>query len=373
MSDITPVRIGVLFDYSATAKEGQTSSRPDVLDALNLVAEEFTEQGIIDRPVEFVMRTAHGLPRGSFSAVLKAYTELVEQDCVVIYGPTVSENGLPLAEHVARLERVPVITMAGTEAMLNEWVFGLPNGSMDEEPIVMAQVAWYDGVRSVGVMFEESFIGRAYLDGMRNACKMVGLKITGEVEVSQLESDKREAMSVLREGNPDAIMSVGFGLANLGVNDALAELGWKPQCYANTSFNFGAMWPWWRKQLAGWIGLDQYDERNQTAQAFLDRFEKRYGRRPAYIMPIYAYDVGRSMLTAVSKARPLTGRGVKDALERIKMMPAACGAPGTRIRFGNGMRSGWMGAGFLVARRYPADGSEGVLHGTIDGLVSSET
>jgi branched-chain amino acid transport system substrate-binding protein len=86
-------------------------------------------------------------------------------------------------------------------------------------------------------------------------------------------------------------------------------------------------------------------------------------------MTVYLYDMARVTMTAISDARPLTGKGVKDALERIKMMPAASGAPGTRIRFGRFIRQGWMGAEYLVARRVLADGSATVIHGTIEGLV----
>jgi branched-chain amino acid transport system substrate-binding protein len=75
------------------------------------------------------------------------------------------------------------------------------------------------------------------------------------------------------------------------------------------------------------------------------------------------------MLTAIATAKPLTGRGVKEALERIKMMPAAVGAPGTRLRFGKYIRQGWVGSEFLVARRVLPDGSRIVMHGTIEGLV----
>jgi branched-chain amino acid transport system substrate-binding protein len=143
-----------------------------------------------------------------------------------------------------------------------------------------------------------------------------------------------------------------------------------PPRYTTTAFEFAATSEWWRKQLAGWVGLDQYDERNEVAQSFLDRFEARHGHRPEYFFPLYCYDVGRMMLLAIAGARPLTGAGVKDALERIKMLPAASGAPGTRLRFGRYIRHGWMGSEFLVARRVLPDGSRSVLHGTIEGLVA---
>ena len=178
-------------------------------------------------------------------------------------------------------------------------------------------------------------------------------------------------MEVLAEHRPDALLHVGFGLGLIGMNDALAAIGWTPPRYTTTAFEFAATNDWWRTQLAGWIGLDQYDERNDTGQRFLDRFEARHGYRPAYFFPLYCYDVARLMLLAIAGAKPLTGPGVKSALERIKMLPAASGAPGTRLRFGRYIRHGWMGTEFLVARRVLPDGSRSVLHATIEGLIDS--
>ena len=132
---------------------------------------------------------------------------------------------------------------------------------------------------------------------------------------------------------------------------------------------FAATSDWWRQQLAGWIGLDQYDEHNQTCQRFLDKFQARYGHRPEYFFPPYCYDVGRLMLTALANARPLTGTGVKHALEKIKMLPAATGAPGTRLRFGKYIRHGWIGSEFLVARRMLPDASRSVVYAIVEGLI----
>jgi len=184
-----------------------------------------------------------------------------------------------------------------------------------------------------------------------------------------VEADKVDLLRQLRAVEPDAIMTCTFGLANMGINDACAELDWWPGRYTTTAFNYGANSDVIRKKLAGWIGMEQYDERNAVGREFLDRFEARYGRRPEYYMPLYAYDIGRLIMEAVSNAHPLTGRGVKEALERVKMLPAASGAPGTRLRFGKYMRHGWMGTEFLLMRRYTDDGAEGVMHATVNGLV----
>jgi branched-chain amino acid transport system substrate-binding protein len=367
MTDLAPARVGLLIDYL----DAQGGYDQNILPTLELVADDFRQSGRIDRPVEFVARAVQGLPRGSFRAVRDAFHELVEEDCLVIYGPWVSENGMPLRRYVEEAAEVPIITMAATETMLGEWVFALPAGSMEEEPIIIAAIATYDGCGSVGIAYEASLIGQEYLRSARAACEAAGLRVTGEVAIPQVQAEKASAMETLAEAKPDGILHVGFGLGLLGMNEALEEIGWMPPRYTTTAFEFAATNERWRQQLAGWVGLDQYDERNTTAQAFLDQFAARHSRRPAYFFPVYCYDVGRVMMTALATARPLTGPGVKDALERIKMLPAATGAPGTRMRFGRFIRQGFVGSEYLVARRILPDASAIVMHGTIEGLVGA--
>jgi branched-chain amino acid transport system substrate-binding protein len=365
VAEVTPVKVGLLADYV----EGEDNIDPVVLQALRMTFEEYFEAGILERPVEVVLRAVQGLPNGSFRAVRDAFYELVDEDCVVIFGPWVSENGVPLSQYVEDLAEVPVLTMGGTESMLGEWVFALNNGSMEEEPIIMAAVAKHDGRQSVALAYEQSLIGQEYLRTCRRACVSAGLRITSEVGIPQVATEKRAAMEELRRGEPDAVFHVGFGLGLLGMNEALEAIGWDPPRYTTTAFEFAHNSEMWRRQLAGWIGLDSFDERNEVGRAFLDRYEARYGNRPEYYMPVYCYDMARMISLGIAGARPLTGAGVKDALEHVKMLPAASGAPGTYLRFGRFIRQGWVGAEYLVARRVLPDASRTVFHGTIEGTL----
>jgi branched-chain amino acid transport system substrate-binding protein len=45
-------------------------------------------------------------------------------------------------------------------------------------------------------------------------------------------------------------------------------------------------------------------------------------------------DCATAFLHAFAGAAPLSPLGVKESLERVKMLPAASGSPGTRISFG---------------------------------------
>jgi hypothetical protein len=124
MSDVTPARIGLLMDYL----DESGGYDVNILPSLQLVADDLRERGILERPVEFVVRAVQGLPKGSFRAVRDAFHELVDENCLVIFGPWVSENGVALRQDVEALAEVPCITMAGTETMLASGCSGSPPG-----------------------------------------------------------------------------------------------------------------------------------------------------------------------------------------------------------------------------------------------------
>ncbi|MCV7151540.1 ABC transporter substrate-binding protein [Mycolicibacterium pyrenivorans] len=354
---VIPVKVGWLADYPANA-----ATTDDTLDSLKLIFDEALDKRLIDRPIELVKREVIGLPNGDFKLVQRAFDELVAEGCLVIFGPYVSDNVVPLSAHVERTADVPIITLAGSETALGEWCFALNNGSMAEEPVMLAAVLKTDGRKRIAIAHETSLIGKEYLGYAVRAYEAAGLQIVGSVAIPQVEADKVEAVASLRATEPDALVHVGFGHGLFGFNDALAKANWSPPRYTMTAFELAHIDPMWMDQLAGWIGLDSYDERNAVGQEFLDRFEARFGRRPNYFMPPLCRDVATVIVHAIANARPLTGAGVKEALEGVKFVPAASGAPGTCMQFGRYIRQGWMGVDYLVARRILPDASAHVFH-----------
>ena len=357
-----PLKVGFLADYPT--RPGAPS---DMADAIRLVLDEAVESRLVDREVEIIHRSVLGLPNGEYRAVRNAYDELVDEGCLVIFGPYVSENVVPLRDHVEARAEVAIITMAASEGALGEWCFALNNGSMSEEPVILGEVIRRDGHRTVAIAYESSLIGQEYLGHAERAYRNAGLEIVARVAVPQVESDKLAAVTELRASEPHAVVHVGFGHGLWGFNDALVEIGWDPPRYTTTAFEMAYASDAWMPHLGGWIGLESFDERNEVGQAFLDRFEQRYGRRRDYFTPCFGHDVGTVIAHALGNARPLTGRGVRDGLESVKLLPAASGAPGTRLRFGRFMRQGWVGNDYLVARRIPPGETAAVFHATGTG------
>jgi branched-chain amino acid transport system substrate-binding protein len=351
-----PIKLGYLMDFKLP--DGYPAEmRADLTQPFDLVFEQGLEQGILDRPVEIVYREVEGLPKGTVKAVIDAYGELVDEGCLAIFGPSISDNCTPVKAAIEERFRVPTLSVTGSEDWLGEWTFSLSMGSLTEEPIVWAHLLAKRGLNDIGVLVERSLVGETYTTSLRAACRDQGIRIVAEEPIAQTAQDIGEAVRKLHEAKVQAIVHCGFGFGIVMIGPVFEELGWDPPRFMGTSFQNAWINPIVWNAILGWTGLDQYDAGNQVGQGFLDQYAARYGRRPEYCVPLVNRDLATVLLRAFADARPLSPLGVQQALERVKLLPAASGAPGTRISFGSYTRRGWMGAGYLVARRLDPDGT----------------
>jgi len=354
-STAEPIKVGYLFDFRLP--DGfPPAMRDDLTRPFELVFGEAVRQKLLDRPVEILIREVEGLPKGSVKAVIDAYGELVDEGCLVVLGPNITDNCVPTREAIEERFLVPAISVTGSDDWLGEWTFAFPQGSLTDEPIFWADLLVKAGHTTVGVLMEQSLVGETYVRHFQAACRRRGLRIVAQEVVPQTAKDVAGAVKKLHDAQPDAVVHAGFGFGILFVNPALEALGWDPPRYTSTAFQNAWVNPAMWNGFLGWTGVDQYDEHNLVGQRFLDRYREEVGRRPEYCVPVVYHDVANTLLQAFTDAHPLSPRGVKEALERVKMLPAAAGAPGTRVSFGKWTRRAWMGAGYLVARRLDPDG-----------------
>ena len=354
-SDVEPIKLGYLFDFKLP-HGFPPEQRDDLMLPFRMIFADGLAQGLLDRPVEMVFREVEGLPKGSVKAVIDGFGELVDEGCLAVFGPAITDNAVPTREAIERRFQVPAISVCGAEEWLGEWTFALPQGSMTDEPIYWADLLAERGHTAVGVLVEGSLIGESYARNFRKACATRGIRVVAEERIAQTAQDVSAAVARVRDADASALVHCGFGFGIVFVNPALRELGWDPPRVMGTAFENAWINPVMWQAIVGWIGLDQYDEGNAVGQQFLDRFEAETGRRPEYCAPVVNRDLATVFLHAFADAHPLTPRGVQEALERVKMVPAASGAPGTYLSFGKWTRRGWMGAGYLVARELDPDG-----------------
>jgi branched-chain amino acid transport system substrate-binding protein len=355
-STAEPIKVGYLMDFTLPAGFPEEMSA-DFTRCFDLVFEDAVEQGLMDRPVQMIYREVEGLPKGSVKAVIDAFADLVDEGCLAVFGPHITDNCVPTREAIEERFKVPALSVTGTDDWLGEWTFSFPQGSMTDEPIFLADLVTKRGLTEIGVLVEQNLIGDTYLGNLRKACLRNGVRIVAEAPIAQTAQDINGAVQTLYEAKAQAIVHLGFGFGIVFINPALESVNWDPPRFTTTAFQNAWVNPIMWNAFMGWTGVDQYDEHNRVGQAWLDRYAQKYdGRRPEYCVPVVNHDVAATLVRAFSDAHPLSPRGVKEALERVKMMPAASGAPGTRVSFGKWTRRAWMGAGYLVARTLDADG-----------------
>ena len=134
-----PIKLGYLFDFRLP-EYFPKERREDLTQTFELVFSEGLKQKIIDRPIEIVFREVEGLPKGTVKAVIDAYGELVDEGCLVIFGPSISDNAVPTREAIEQRFHVPAVSVTGSEEWLGEWTFSFPMGSLTDEPIFWVQL-----------------------------------------------------------------------------------------------------------------------------------------------------------------------------------------------------------------------------------------
>jgi branched-chain amino acid transport system substrate-binding protein len=340
--EIDPIKVGWICDWP----EPHEFHTP----IMEYAYEEAYEQGIIDRPVELVIRAAHGLPRGQVKPVVDAWKELADEGCLAIYGPQKSENALLLREYIETEGHIPTITICGTERFYGEWCFGVSNGALGEEPFLMANYLAAKGITQAALIVEKNRTGRDYLDAYMVAAEREGIETIRLDYVSQVETDFSALVETLRALDPQAVVFLGYGYPLISLAAAIEKVGWEPVRVTNTAILTAAGAPTGMASVKGWVGVDQYDEENPVSARFLDGIEAKKGFRPANGPAMFVYDTCRVIAHGIGLAENLSPPGVRDGLEKVKWLPAATGATGSMLNLGRWQHRAWFGTQYLVMR-----------------------
>ena len=359
---VGPYRIGVLIDFPN--RSGYTDMFPETI---GLAFEEAREAGLLERPIELVVREVVAQPFTDGFPVIDAYRELVEQAKVLaVCGPMSTDNALAVLPEVER-SGVPTISICGSQDFVGRAAFNLSNGGMGDEPEIVGAWLRGQGHRRVAVLRDSpSKIGEEYLRYFRRAAGAAGIEILLERGVSQLADRGQliEAFRALKRVEPDALVYWGIGgTLSLLFRDALEAVDWNPPRIMSTAFVGASCSEERALAFDGWRGLDQWDERNPFFQRMWESFRKRRSREPIVTsVGTIGYDIARALAIGISRMPIATPEGLRQGLETVRRMPAATGAEGTVISFGLEDHRGFKGADYLLVRR--SEGGRSVFEST---------
>jgi ABC-type branched-subunit amino acid transport system substrate-binding protein len=341
-----PVLIGLLFDFP------QGDGGDSFEAAVQLGIDEIAASGRLDRPVAFVRRLAAGLPLGTAHSVEQAFGELRDAGVLAILGPSISDNGLVVRD-LADAARLPCINYTGGAVTRSRYMLHYQVGSLEEEPVVLAQRLAARGLRRPAVVFDRSPVGRRYAECFDAATTGAGLELAGTAGISPVAEQVTATLERLRALEPDALVYLGLGVSSHPVAVGLAELAWGVPVVANSALLFGYLRPDWRDAWAGWEYVDVVADDNERRR----QLAARASAAAAGPMGCAALDMGRLVAEAVVRADHLTRAGLRDGFERVKRLPATCGRDGTTMGFGH-FDHGALHGDYLVLRTW--DGGRSV-------------
>jgi branched-chain amino acid transport system substrate-binding protein len=321
-----PVKVGVLIDIDMGTKE-------DFLATLRFAFDEAYAEGIITRSVELVVKEAIGLPRLEAKNTIDGYLDLVNQGVLCTIGPLITDNSLALAP-VINATGVPAITWTGTDRYYGEYCFNLGNGGLAEEAAIMAAWIRRSGYKTVGMIHEISPGGVEYASNFRYYAARAGLDVLIEAYTTQVPDDLEAVLRKIRDQQPDCLAYLGYGYPTILMGPMFKSLTWNPPRIMTTAFQFCYAKPEWMAALEGWYGIDQMCEDNPRLQPMFDRVATRLGKRRDHTVTALSYDTARLIAEGIARANLLTPKGLKEGLEKVRMLPAVNGGPRTHMSLG---------------------------------------
>jgi ABC-type branched-subunit amino acid transport system substrate-binding protein len=206
------------------------------------------------------------------------------------------------------------------------------------------------GFRTVGMIHEQSPGGIEYASNFRWYAAREGLDILIEAYTTQLPDDLEAILRKIRDQKPDCLAYLGYGYPTILMAPMFERLAWNPPRILTTAFQFCYAKPEWMAALEGWYGVDQICEQNPLLRPVLDRFAALRGKRADHTVTALSYDTARLIAEGLARAPLLTPRGVKDGLEKVRMLPAVNGGPRTHMSLGPYDHKAYKGDWLLIRR-----------------------
>jgi ABC-type branched-subunit amino acid transport system substrate-binding protein len=162
--------------------------------------------------------------------------------------------------------------------------------------------------------------------------------------------DLEGVLRKVRDQKPDCLAYLGYGYPTILMGPMFRSLGWDPPRIMTTAFQFCYAKPEWMAALEGWHGIDQMCEDNPRLKPMFDRFAAHHGKRRDHTVTALSYDTARLIAEGIARANLLTPKGVKEGLEKVRMLPAVNGGPRTHMSLGPWDHKAYKGD-WLVVRR----------------------
>ncbi|SCW94236.1 substrate-binding protein, partial [Sphingobium faniae] len=319
---IVPYRLGVLLDR-------QDQAHRDMLDAIRLGIAEWRASGALDREIDLIVREVKDAVDGSALDLADEWRALFEHEPILgMIGPFGDMSGAAVRPLVEQ-GRLTTVTTSADDRFTGHYCFQLTVDHPVDIAHLLLRHARAQGCERPFLVREAGPCGARVEAAYRQAARQ-----DGWTHVDVVERDDHFDARLARGGalGWDALLYYG-GAAHAAVDAALRAAGLDPMRLTGTEIDRAHPVHGDAAALEGWIGLAVVHPGNRRFQAFRRAFSDQYGRDGGHARAAQGYDIGRMIGRVLVDIRPPSSEGLRDGLDRIRMMPVATGAPGTVASF----------------------------------------
>ena len=320
-SAATPLKIGLLFDYSPDSEE----KARDRERAFHLAVQHVNAAGgVLGHPVEAVVRDSTRDPQ----VAVEEARRMIEEDGVhVLVGPNSSANSLPVAEQVAGPAGIPVISPSASSALLtgaaDSDFFFRATLSADVHGPVLADVTRDLGFTNLGLVYRDDAWGRSLFESFERAW-------TGELKAVLLPKGQTTFLSELRQtasGGAEALIVLTFEAEAAIVTREAVETGLYGRFVMGSALKSPALAAAVDGALAGAYGTGSAALESPASRDWEAAFIAEYGNAPAYAYVQETYDATIALALAAQAAGSVDGTAIRDQLRSIGSGPGTVITP----------------------------------------------
>lgn len=307
-----PVQIGaVVFLTGPQAPLGE-----EVRNTFLLAQDEINVSGGVNgRNIELLIQDSKDSPKDAIAAYNKITMQGVP--AVISTGDVVSLNLAPLAKE----KQIPLVTTiaAGPDIPKNnDWVFRVWVPAHTQASTLAKYARNELDLSSVALLAINNEYGDASTKHFRETFESKGGTVVGTETFGIMDRDVRAQIAKLKTRDPQAIVIMGFGDGYGAAIRQVRESGYKGLILSENSLST----PYFLQQTEGAnegaiFTSTVYDENSTDpqAKAFIEAYEKRFGRRPSYI-GAFAYDALKLLVHAMDQ-NDSSPENIREALASI--------------------------------------------------------
>jgi len=320
-----PVKIGLIAPLSGPlASSGEAIQRGMLLamDEIN------ANGGVLDRPLELVVRDVQNDPEAGIAAL----KELAEQEQIVaVFGGIFSPVMMAQLDTLHQLQ-IPLINPWGSMTAITNndrspnYAFRVSVSDEQADEFLARYAVEVIGASRPGVIADNSGWGEANAAGLTHWLDQLGVEVAGVARFDQGDTDMTAKLKELQAAGADSLLMVANTAEGAAIARGRATLGWDVPVISHWGISGGRF-----SELAGLENTTNiytlqtysfFGDLTPRGQEFLQSYHQRFGTTEpedvqAPVGVVHGYDSVHILAGAIEQAGRTDGPAVQVALENL--------------------------------------------------------